>query len=166
MADLPEDKKIYPLMLELQACLCDAIGVEPCFCGIVVGSEIPMDFDGCENCLSAYVRLDSANPSTEQFPQPDQRAQCGTLWAFTLAVGIARCAPVFGDDLGNAPTEADINAFSATLLADMSAIVRAISCCFAEKFEDANYVLGPYTPFPPAGGVGGGEITLIVQELF
>ncbi|MGO1566463.1 MAG: hypothetical protein ACTHXC_00435 [Brachybacterium sp.] len=166
---IPDDLTIYPLLMELSACLCAELGegATPCFCGVLVGNSIPVEYadSGCDNCGAAYVRMASAYPSTQLFPNPDDTAQCNSVLAFSVAVGVVRCAPI-GDSQGNPPEASEMAEISRQLLADMSAIRRAIICCFAEKYEDVEYVLGTYEPTPNEGGVAGGEWTVTIQEQF
>lgn len=163
--DFQDDTKIYPILAELSACLCNALGATtPCFCGIIVGSEIPLEYatlDGCDSCGIAYVRLVNAFPSVD-FPDPDDRAQCTTIMAYTVAVGVVRCF-VDTDDDGDPVPQEDIADMSRLMLSDMAKIRRTIQCCFGSSFEDVDYVVGTYTPVE-GDGVRGGEQLLIVHE--
>lgn len=167
----PDDHSIWPVLSELAACLCNMMaeaGTSGCFCGILAGpnQEIPIDSDGCDNCGAGYVRLESAYPSTIQFPEQDQQATCRAVMAFPVTVGIVRCAPV-GDSLGNPPEPKELNAFARQVFADMALIRRAIACCLVDdKFEDIEYVMGEYTQRLVEGGTGGGEWQLTIRERF
>ena len=156
---------IDPVLAELSACLCAELGeTVPCFCGVIVGNDIPLEYAGeCEEeCGAAYVRLVNAFPSIN-FPQQDTASGCTSLMAYTISVGVVRCAPV-GDDRGNPPTPEEVQKLTDQLLSDMHAIRRAVRCCLADKFEDVEYLLGQYVPLPSQGGVAGGEMTLTIQE--
>lgn len=164
----PDDASIFPILSELAACLCAELAEDasPCFCGVIAGQEVPVELDDCDTCGAGYVRLESAYPSTVQFPEPDQNATCRAVMAFSVVVGIARCAPI-GDDRGNPPTQDELAEYAREVFADMATIRRAIRCCLVDdKFEDIEYVLGTYTQLPSAGGVGGGEWTLTIREMF
>lgn len=165
---LPDDRRIYPVLSELVACLCNELGddASPCFCGLIVGPQaVPVELDDCESCGAGYVRLDGAFPSNN-FPDSDDLATCMTVMAYTVAVGIQRCAPV-GDDRGNPPTQEEQQEFARLMMADMAAARRAIQCCLTDaKFTDIEYVMGSWVPTPNQGGVQGGEWTLTIREMF
>lgn len=167
---IPDDETIFPLLAELSACLCAELGEDrvPCFCGILVGDQTPAEYvgtDDCDACGAAYVRLVDAYPSTMAFPAPDEdsSSSCMSAIAYTVAVGVLRCSPTL-DERGDLPEPSDLYDFSRALLADMTAMRRAIRCCLASKFEDNAHSLVRYTPLVDAGGVAGGEWTLIIQE--
>lgn len=163
--DPVDDDKIYPILAELSACLCKALeGQAPCFCGIVVGGEIPVEYAGdCHSCGAAYVRLINSFPSLE-FPEQSASATCATLMAYTVGVGIVRCTPV-GDDDGAPPTPEEMDDLARLVLSDMKKIRDTIRCCLGgDTFEDIEYVVGAYTPL--SGGVTGGEQVVTIRELF
>lgn len=160
MADFREDTSIYPTMLKLTGCLCAEIAdsglPEPCFCGVLEGGDVAFDYcTECDNglCGQAWVRLDTAYPSTS-FPDQAIDANCVTRIAYTLEVGITRCAPL-PDDSGNPPTVDEHLAAVRLQTADMQAMRRAIACCMGAE-EDRDYVLGLYSPYPNGGGCTGG----------
>lgn len=167
----PDDRKIWPILSELSACLCGMLtetGFTPCFCGVLYSQTQtpPVDLDGCDACGAGYVRLNTGFPSTVEFPQPDQQATCRSVLAFDVTVGIVRCAPA-GDNYGNPPSSDELVDFARTIFSDMALIHRAIACCLVDaKFEDIEYVLGTYTQLPAEGGVGGGEWQLTIREVF
>lgn len=165
---LPDDYAIYPILTELAACLCAELGSEAssCFCGVIV-NDIPVPLsDDCDPCAAGYVRLDTAYPSTVQFPALDDTATCRATMAFGVSVGIQRCLPM-GDSAGNPPTPEELAEYARQVFADMAAIRRAIACCLVDaKFEDIEYVMGTYTQLSAQEGVGGGEWTLTIRERF
>lgn len=159
----PADTMIWPVIQELVGCLCAEVNAdgELCYCGPLVGSDIPFNFTtDCSEGV-AYVRLDSTFPSTVAFPQADQTPRETWRLAFNLVVGVLRPAyPV--DNQGNVDPD-EFRASGALMAADMAAMYRAIVCCFAEQFPDALYVLGSYVPIPLEGEVVGGEWQLTVS---
>lgn len=168
MAVIEDDTKIYPVLAELSACLCAQLSTDtPCFCGIIVGNDVPVEYAGlCEDsdgCEVAYVRLINAYPSID-FPEVDTVANCTTLMAYTVAVGIVRCWE-YGVD-GNPPEPEQVAELSRTLLSDMAKIRRTIQCCFGDKFDDIEYIVGAYTPLPSTEGIAGGEQIVTIQERF
>lgn len=152
------------VMLDLQACLCDALlthgGGPVCQCSVVAGSEVAYDFcSGCgsDTCGQAWVRLDNAFPSSS-LPDPDSEARCTAPVAYSLEVGVLRCAPL-PDDQGS-PPDAGQHLDAALLVAqDMQAMLRAMQCCLDRSVQ---HVLGQYTPIGPAGGCVGGAWTVVV----
>lgn len=162
-----EDFLIYPTMVRLSGCLCAEITAselpEPCFCGIIPGTEQALDCGSCDDgCGAAWVRL-SNGFITSDFPQPDiSLANCNKGVAFALEVGITRCFSPFGDAEGNMPGVDEYLRQTRLQLADMAAIRRAISCCFATV--DTDYILGSYSPIPFDGGCGGGAWEVYVMQ--
>ncbi|UDL15405.1 hypothetical protein SEA_PEPE25_30 [Microbacterium phage Pepe25] len=163
MAD--DDTKIYPVLAELSACLCNQIEGESCFCGIIVGNDIPLEYAGLDcDTQVAYVRLISAYPSVD-FPEQDATASCVSLMAYSVAVGIVRVWDNAEQD--GSPREAkDVIELSRLMLSDMAKIRRTIQCCFGDKFEDIEYIVGAYTPLSGVQGVAGGEQLVTIQERF
>lgn len=162
------DARIYPVLDELRACLCAALAESaPCFCGVLVGQDIPVEYAGdCENCGAAYVRLSSAFPSSDTFPQQDISAGCSSVRAYSVYVGIVRCSPI-GDESGEPPSPEEADAHARLMLSDMDAIWKAITCWFSGAYEDEiQCVVGMFTPLPTQGGISGGEQELTIQEPF
>ena len=161
------DAKIYPLLAELSACLCAELGsdAKPCFCGVLFGPEIPVEYTGdCDECGAAYVRLIDSFQSTDEFPSPDLLPTCSSLTAWTIGVGIIRCSPL-GDSSGEPPEPEAMQEAARQALTDMDAIRRAIRCCLAGKFDDEfEYVLGQFLPAAEPGLIGG-EQTIVVREI-
>lgn len=171
MPDVPvrEDTGIYPVMVELAACLeaeltASGLGLM-CFVGLVPGDMAMVDASGCETddaCGSAWVRLVQAYPS-DQFPAPAQTAAtCGTAVAYELEIGVARCVKIM-DDNGELPTLEERLETTRIQLADMAAMKRAIACCTA--LTDRSYLLSAYSPTETGGGVGGGSWNVTVWSL-
>lgn len=173
---LREDTSIYPLLIELASCLCqqmDAIdGPDLCYCGITTGN-IALDYCGgsCESggCGGqAWVRLVDGFPSSI-FPTVDAvMTNCNSPWAFSLEIGVARCAPI-GDVNGvngyTPPTLAQQVEAIRLQTADMAAMRRALQCCFAKT--DRDYLIGQYSQLDVNdGGCLGGTINLFVREEF
>lgn len=159
------DTSILPVLAELKACLCAELPEDTCFCQIVVGDAIP--FEPGENdtcCVGGYVKLSNAFPSTI-FPLVDQEATCVTTMAFTISVGILRCAPMGYD--GNPPTQEEMGEYAQRLLADMAIVRRVVRCCLGtNKFPDLDQWVGAWTPIPyMETGIGGGELQVIIGEL-
>jgi len=148
-----EDDAIWPLMVQLQQCLCETLqarglmNVDGCFCGMVPGDNVAWDFPSG----MAWVRLVDAFPSTV-FPTPNTtpRASCSAMLVATLEVGLLQCAPTLSPT-GAAPDE--VQSFEATRLqlAGMRAMHQAIVCCDIDLM-----VLGNYTPQGPQGVMVGG----------
>lgn len=167
---IENDTRIYPMLAELSACLCAGLGDgKPCFCGVLVGNDLPVDYvgacadeNGDASCGVAYVRVVGAFP-TSSFPEPMVNAGCNTLMAYNIAVGVLRCWPVGEEDGG--PVDPDeLRALSLDLLTDMNIIRKAIQCCFLRAFPNVSHVMGTYQPLSVEGGVAGGEWPITVLE--
>ncbi len=162
-----EDFRIYPAMVRLAGCLCAEIekaGLPaPCFCGVVEGTEANLDCGSCEDgCGAAWVRLADGFPTLDGI-SPNPNATCLSQFAFTLEVGITRCFSPFADAEGHGQGVAEHLDATRIQLADMSVMLRAISCCFGDAKE--TYNLGQYQPVPFDGGCGGGTWSVVVQAV-
>jgi hypothetical protein len=163
VADVPE-LPIYLLLHELKGCLCTEIENTPCFCEVIIGPDIPLEYAGeCDGeCGAAYVRLDSTFFSTN-FPTPDSEPYSNGVVAYSIYAGVIRCAPVADGDSAEPPTVEEMIESANQQLADIEGIRRALQCCF-EKFDDRHYLIGQYQPFPLQGGLVGGEWLITVRE--
>lgn len=165
---ISRDGLFWQLMEDLSACLCAEVSAtnsgELCFCGVVAGEAIDAGLAGVGRCSgAAWVRLDQVFPSTN-FPDPDQKAECSTLLAATIEVGVIRNV-ILGNDRRN-PTVDELVAVTRAQVADMSAMHRAITCCVTKSNIDFVYVLNDYQPYGPEGGIVGGMWTVTVQQEF
>src|SRR5687768_7235763 len=99
---LREDTIAYPVIVALSGCLATELtaqgGPELCYVGPIAGPLV-LDFCGSGSCDGtgcggqAWVRLVDVFPSA-QFPALDTiGSNCRSPLAFTLEVGVARCAP-------------------------------------------------------------------------
>lgn len=159
---LVEDFLIYPKMVQIAGCLCselEAAGISTCFCGVLPGGEAVLDFCGGEDggCDAAgcggqaWVRLTQAYPSTS-FPDPDVVASnCNGGITFELEVGFSHCAPMPDSD-GTPPTVGEQLEAVRIQMAGMAAMRRAISCCWGNRDDEPEFLLGAYTPQPVSGG--------------
>lgn len=161
---LLERHPLWGLLSELSACLCARL-TDSCFCGILVGDDLPVEFVGeCEGDGTAYVRMMTAFPSSVTFPEPDVTLGEFGVRAFTVGVGILRQVG-WGEDAPEVdPLDAQRHAL--LLLADQQAAWEAIVCCFADKYDDLLVSAPVYTPFPLQGNISGGEWVLTIQQPF
>lgn len=146
----------------LASCLCDALVDAPvCFCGVVPGSEVPMDLMGrCEDtdadCGIAYVKVTLQYPSQIIGVQDLQPGNCATGLGFDLEMGIFRCFPIPED--GSSPEQDVMDEIFHRQMDDAEAMRLAITCC--TWLDGKDFILGAYTPQGPAGGFIGGTYTL------
>lgn len=174
---LREDVSVYPLLVELAACLCTEMeatgGPALCYCGPMVGS-LTLDYCGGDTCDGngcggqAWVRFVDAFPSST-FPALDNLSRnCKSPMAYTIEVGVARCVPVgtASGVSGYTPPSLDQQLEAMRLqTADVAAMRRAIQCCFAGS--DRDYLLGAYDQsFVNGGGCLGGTFTVVVWQEF
>lgn len=166
-----EESVLLPVITELAACLCtelEAAGFTMCFCGLMPGGEVPLDFCGgdcdTEGCGGqAWVRVVNSFP-TNGFPVPADTATCGTGRAATIEVGHAQCAPQPDDD-GTPPTVQQQYDATFRQMASYDAMWRAIACCLSTEIDkrDKSYLLGEYTPLPAGGGCLAAIWTVVVE---
>lgn len=173
---LREDTSVYPLLINLAACLCTEMenldGPALCYCGVTTG---PIILDYCGgNCDTggcggqAWVRLVDAFPSSVFPTQDNILTNCRSPWAYLLEVGVARCAPMGqANSVGGfePPSLAQNVAALRLQTADLAAVRRAIQCCFGKTDQD--YMVGVYQQTEVnGGGCLGGAIQVYVREEF
>jgi hypothetical protein len=171
-----EDRVVYPVMIALSACLCEQMSEDGmpsnCRCGIMAGDRV---LDYCGSCDEvgcggqAWVRFVDAYPSTEFPAQQADNRNCYAPLAFTLEVGVVRCAPTGeanGVDGYSPPSMQDEVSALRQQMADMAALRRAIQCCFAQRVDN-EYIMGAYNATDVTGGdCIGGYFTVQVWENF
>jgi hypothetical protein len=165
----PDDTLIYPVALELAACLCEIAFPtgDPCFCGLWPHTRPPYEYAAMcdtDDCGVGYVQLDQGFPSSA-IPAVDALGRCNTPLGFRFTVGVLRCYPITGDE--NSPEPPDgtqLAEWARWQYADMAAIRKAIKCCLDTKFEDLDYVLGSFTPVTPISGVAGGAWQVTIGQ--
>jgi hypothetical protein len=173
-----EDFEIYPLMVQMAACLCDELASSglpgTCQCAVVPGPMAVLD--ACGACATvgaecggqAWVRLERAYPSAN-FPTADVLgATCSSPLVYEVEVGLARCTPVGKSNSITGYTPPSIQQYTDAVrlqTADMQAMKRAIQCCLASgEYADRSFALGQYVPITPAADCGGGVWTFLVWE--
>lgn len=168
MAGLKDDTVFWPRLLLLRDCVCATLtdrGLpEPCFCGIVAGAMVPMDYVGtCSGKQGmAWVRLTGVAPMIV-FSETGSSIPCGMPLTATVDVGITRIAPTL-NSRGELPTEQAQHEAAWLVSADMIATHHAITCCFAANNRDVRVLT--WTPLGPEGGVVGGVWTIEVDGGF
>lgn len=152
---------ITTILTELAGCLCRQIHdlglAEPCFCGVMPGDRVALDYVGnCEDRDGmAWVRLVASYPSTGVGTLSTNVNNCGSALSVDLEVGIMRTAPKM-DQSGEPPDEAAQLAATDQQISDMMAMYKAISCCPA--LVDREYIAGIYKPMGPQGYALGGTV--------
>lgn len=155
---------VFAKMQAIATCLCAQIETDglptPCFCGVIPGEAAVFDYiDGCDNeCGMAWVRLDTAQPTTGIGIVNETLNNCGSEVGFQVEVGIVRCFPIPED--GNPPTEAEYLEGAELQVADMLCMRRALACC-----DIGDFILDAYTPIGPDGMVLGGLWQATLGEL-
>jgi hypothetical protein len=152
--------RIQDILDNLAICLCSQIlddnlpGV--CFCGIMPGEDVALDYVGdCDDaCGQAWVRLATAYPSVT-VGQPSQGiGNCNNAIGLEIELGIVRCFDV-GD--GRTPVDpVELGRAGRLQIADMLAMWRAVACCNSSK----DFIMGQYVPIGPQGGIVGGTLPL------
>jgi hypothetical protein len=163
-----EDQGAYPVMVALAACTEEQLITRdlPPISKVTLqpGLEPVMDYVGNgKECGEIIVNMLNAFPYGP-FPNPSTEANCGTPIAYTIEVGIFRCAPPMrGTRERPRPPLPEEQLESTRLhLADMAAVHAAIRCCM-KGFPDRSYVVLPFQPYGPSGGVVGGTWGVVVD---
>lgn len=116
------------------------------------GQEAAWD-DCCDG--QVWVRLVNVEP-TPTF-DPSRRGGLGVcatpFFVVTAEIGVTRCAAVFDDNRGTAPTPAAITADGEQSVADMSTLLGVLAC------DDNTRSIVSWTPTGPMGGCHGGYWT-------
>ena len=151
---------INAILADLATCLCAQILTDDlpqvCFCGVVPGEEVALDYVGdcADACGMAWVRLSTAYPSVSIGQPAGIPGNCTMGIGVEIEMGIVRCLDV-GE--GSTPPEPTSLTASAVLqVADMMAMWRALHCCQNAK----DFIIGQYAPIGPEGGVVGGTLPL------
>jgi hypothetical protein len=165
-----EDVRFWPALLELASCLCAEIAEaglpEPCFCGILPGDLVPLDYcQECDGgkCGMAWVR--TVNIQEQRVSRYDSmegssiRARnCTAPLDMIVEVGVTRCAPMPESD-GTPPSMAEQLDSARLVMADQAAALRAIRCCLDSKYPIR---VGTWLPMGPSGGCIGGAWTVTI----
>jgi hypothetical protein len=161
---VPYDNPVFTVLTDILDCLCSTISTDglptPCVCTVYPGEGASFDYTGdCgdDACGSAWVRLDSAEPSNGIGVVNTEPNNCGAGLGVVVEVGIVRCLTPMADDGSPLPAE-ELLAASGLQVADMYAMRKALVCC------GHDLVLGPYLPVGPQGGVVGGVWTASLME--
>lgn len=151
---------IAAVLEDLSICLCAQIEADnlppTCFCGVMPGSEVPLDYAGdCDHaCGMAWVRMGASYPSVSIGAPAETPGNCSAGIGLEIEVGIIRCIDVGS---GTTPPDREVLAAAAALqTADMMAIWRAVSCCQNSK----DFMILQYQPYGPEGGMVGGVVAL------
>jgi len=158
----------WPKLTYLRDCVCatlDDRGLpEPCFCGVVAGATVPIDYVGtCSGKQGmAWVRLASVAPVVT-YSESGTIVPCGMPLTATVDIGITRIAPTL-NARGELPTVEAQEAAALLTTNDMSAVYHAITCCFAPNSRDVRVLT--WTPVGPEGGAVGGVWTVEVDGGF
>jgi hypothetical protein len=157
---LAYDNVVSRLLDDLSICLCAQIltdGLPPtCFCGVMPGSEVALDYAGdCDDvCGMAWVRLITTYPSVSVGAAAERPGNCAMGIGVDVEVGVVRCLDA-GDE-GEAPSPESMAESARLQAADMLAMWRAIACCRTSK----DWIMGQYQPYGPEGGMVGGTFQI------
>lgn len=141
----PDDTGIWPNLLALKDCVCDALEDPKCLCTVVAGSQPP--FTGEHD--AAWLRVtDSYNTTSFPYPVEDPERDCGAYTVATIEIGVIRCITL--NPRNPVLTNEQWLEAARKSSADRAAVRRAILCC---DIEDK--VLGRWRPITVGLGVGG-----------
>lgn len=167
MPDLVDDTVIFPTLQRLIECLCSELakakGPSLCYCGLMVGDQMPLELSKCGEggCGGvAWVRPVQGYASTE-FPDPDESPTCVAPLAMTVEIGVARCYP--RGDIRNPIDPQEMFEAMRLYMSDMRAIRRAVSCCLGDASYQGSYAMGTWEPIPAGNGISGGTWTVAIR---
>lgn len=153
------------LLQSLAGCLCEQIRAaglpEPCFCGVLPGSLVAVDYVGmCEERDGmAWARLAMAYPASGVGVPNQSMRNCSGGLGIEIELGAMRSAPTLTDD-GEPPTEAQQLAVSQVQNGDMLAMMQAVACC--APLQNYDWIMSSYSPQGPTGFAVGGTFTVMV----
>lgn len=171
-----EETKIYPVIIDLVACLCEEISARElpavCRCGLMPGASAALDFgpsDLSKGNGQAWVRYAGHAPAEVANGATGgvfNAGPCRGERIYELEVGISRCEPA-GTTINQryTPPKAEEQLESVRLaLADAAAMEAAV-CCLKERLREDDFVVGIGTaaPLESSGGVGGSTLQVFVQ---
>lgn len=167
MPDLVEDTVVWPVLQRLQECLCaelaKANGPELCYCGMMVGDQMPLELAKCGagGCGGvAWIRPMQAYASTE-FPAPDEAPSCVAVLAMPVEIGVARCYP--RGDIRVPVDPQEMFEAARLYMSDMRAMRRAVACCLNDDSFQGSYAMGTWEPIPALSGISGGTWTVVIR---
>lgn len=157
-----EDRGIYPQMLILSDCLCEALAKrgwdDLCWCSVVPGEDIPWDVGlGNSDCgtAQAWVRLVQVADISET------PGRCAPRLSYTLELGVAFTVESVLGDRGELPTVEDMVSDTAKQVSSMRALYDAV-CCLMEG-DDVDVTYGQYASIGPVGGALGNILLIDVE---
>ncbi len=122
---------------------------------IAPGAEVAWD-SCCDGQL--WVRVVGVEDASSLLnARPGADGSCSPVaWLVTLGVGVLRCSPSV-DDRGRVPAAGALTENARELVADMEALVRALTCRIETPLRSL-----AWAPLGPEGGCAGGEWTFSV----
>jgi hypothetical protein len=152
------DYLIWPRLLQLRTCLCDALTdrglyADICICTILVGGQADSSYVTNGKAM-AWVRLTTAYPSDSLPSQSNSLTKCGGPMAAVVELGVLRCATVGQRD---ALTQVQQEEMAEWAAADLGAMIAA-TCCF-----NGDMIVGQYVPLAD-GATFGGALTVTVAQ--
>lgn len=167
------DDRLTPVALAFLTGLRDGLedcDAPACRVSLVPGVEAVDDVcckccaeDGSEADGQAWVRVARIFP-TGRFPAPMmERSNCVHEWAAVIELGIVRCMHTMSDD-GSPPCADDLDSDALKTLRDAAILRSVVDCVGRELFDECSaFVPGEWTPRGPAGGCGGGTMSVTVS---
>ena len=156
---------LLEIINDLTDCLCTQISEsglpDVCFCGLVPGEVASQEYSGdCNDaCGMAWVRISAMYPSSQVGVPGETVGNCDKGLGADLEIGIMRCMSS-GQPDGGPPSPKELAEAVALQTLDALAMRAAVVCC--PSLGEHDYILGPYTPLGPEGGLVGGIWSLSV----
>lgn len=168
-----DDMEIMPILDSALACLCAALenspGGSPCFCSVVPGDQVAMDYVDCDNdepCGMAWVRLDQSFVGSSIYNSVYARtalnvARCVPMLSHRVQMGVIRCMRGM-DEEGNPPDELANHEAARIQMGDYAAILRSLNCCFPYD-KRREFLFERYIPYGPTGNAVGGYVNFTIR---
>lgn len=169
-----DDLDVLPILESALACLCTELdrspGGIPCFCAIVPGDQVAMDYCDCSDpetgCGMAWARLDQSFVGSSIYNSVYSRtalnvARCVPLISHRIQLGVTRCMPGM-DSEGNPPSALEQTEATRIQMGDMAATMRALNCCFPYD-KRREFLFERYLPIGPIGNCVGGYVFFTIR---
>ena len=151
---------IEPLFVEiLDEAMDELVDNPPGRAFIQPGAEVSWD-DCCQGGGQLSIRLISLVPAGTAAISPCPPAG----WTATVGLSLIRCVAGL-DDAGRVPTAEQLSADGADVLADMTALERALNCRVRELDSVERMSIIQWLPQGPEGGCAGGEWQFMISVL-
>lgn len=159
-ADFTDDTAIWPLLVDLLDCFQSELTSRKLdnLCMVFLSPGAQVDALRGEEGL-AYVRLNTAFPSSTFPAQEAGTESCQARVAAQVELGIIRCISL--PERGSL-TSLESAKYVQVQMADYAAMRAAVRCCATSRTKQVS--MGAYSPYGPEGNTYGGAMTVFLQK--